>query len=130
MASHQVRCDHDSRDTPMPSPSSRRPKTRRTASRSLLLERLEEREVPTTFTVLNLQDAGAGSLRRAILDANASPGADAIHFGVAGTIRLTTAALPAVTDPVVIDGTTAPGFAGTPVVEVDFNRFRGLRFVS
>ena len=27
-----------------------------------------------------------------------------------------------------IDGTTAPGFAGTPVVEVNFNNFGGLQF--
>jgi hypothetical protein len=28
-----------------------------------------------------------------------------------------------------IDGTTAPGFAGTPVGEVDFNGFDGPRFI-
>ena len=44
------------------------------------LERLEDRTVPTTFTVGNLADSGLGSLRAAIADANATPGADVIRF--------------------------------------------------
>ena len=35
------------------------------------LEALEDRCLPSTFTVLNTADGGAGSLRQAILDANA-----------------------------------------------------------
>jgi parallel beta-helix repeat protein len=80
------------------------------------------------FTVLNLNNSGTGSLRQAILNANTHAGADAIDFNVAGTIRLTTGALPTITGNVDIDGTTAPGFATTPVVEVDFNHFGGLVF--
>ncbi len=42
-----------------------------------------------TFTVTNLLDDGsAGSLRKAITDANASGGADTISFTVSGTITL------------------------------------------
>ncbi|MEO8676541.1 MAG: hypothetical protein ABI569_13255, partial [Casimicrobiaceae bacterium] len=43
-----------------------------------------------TFTVTNLNDAGLGSLRQAVLDSNAMAGADTIVFqtGVAGTIAL------------------------------------------
>lgn len=43
-----------------------------------------------TFTVINLNDSGPGSLRQAILDANANPGTDTIEFGagVTGTITL------------------------------------------
>jgi hypothetical protein len=89
---------------------------------------LEDRTVPSTFTVLNLNDGGAGSLRVAITDANANPGPDLISFGVAGTIRLTTGALPDITETVDIDGTTAPGFTGAPAVAVDYNGFGGLRF--
>ncbi len=45
--------------------------SRRTQTRARLsLEQLEDRTVPTTFTVLNTLDSGAGSLRQAILDAN------------------------------------------------------------
>ncbi len=54
------------------------------------LDFLEDRTVPTTFTVSNLADSGAGSLRSAIMAANSNPGADAIQFapGLKGTITL------------------------------------------
>ena len=94
----------------------------------LSVEQLEDRSVPSTFDVLNLNDQGAGSLRQAILGANAHIGSDTIEFKVAGTIRLTTGALPAVNGMVNIDGTAAPGFAGTPTIEVNYNRFGGLHF--
>jgi hypothetical protein len=76
----------------------------------------------TTFTVSNTNDAGAGSLRQAILDANANPGADIIDFNINGVGPHTiqpVSALPSITDPVVIDGTSEPDFAGTPMVELD-----------
>jgi len=107
-----------------------RRKVERKPKLALAVEQLESRTVLSTFTVTNLKDHGAGSLRRAILDANAHAGPDVIQFNVAGTIKLTTAALPAITGKVDIDGTTAPGFAGTPVIEIDFNQFAGLRFNS
>ena len=37
-----------------------------------------------TFTVTNTSDSGAGSLRQAILDANANPGLDTIAFDIPG----------------------------------------------
>jgi predicted outer membrane repeat protein len=54
------------------------------------LEPLEGRALPSTFVVANLNDSGAGSLRQAVLDANASPGADVIRFAhtLRGTIPL------------------------------------------
>jgi hypothetical protein len=58
----------------------------------LSLERLEDRTVPSTFTVGNLADSGLGSLRQAVLDANGQPGADVIRFAPEardGTIVLT-----------------------------------------
>ncbi len=116
--------------SPLPRRRGTRTPQRNRTPLTLAVERLEDRLVPSTFTVTNLQDVGQGSLRRAVLNANAHPGADVIAFDVAGTIRLTTGALPALTDKVNVDGTTAPGFAGTPLVEVDFNRFAGLRFVA
>jgi hypothetical protein len=64
-----------------------------------------------------------------MLDANAHVGPDVINFSVAGTIQLTSGTLPAIsTGAVDIAGNTAPGFAGAPLVEVDFNHFAGLRF--
>ena len=66
----------------------------------------------STFTVTTAADSGAGSLRQAILDANAAAGADTITFNIAGagvhSIVLATA-LPTVTDVVTIDGYTQPG---------------------
>lgn len=75
-----------------------------------------------TFTVINVNDAGTGSLRAAIISANASAGADTIAFAIPGGgvhVIALTSALPAVTEAVTIDGTTQPGFAGAPLVELD-----------
>ena len=56
------------------------------------MERLDDRTVPSTFSVSSLADSGLGSLRQAILDANspAYPDADVINFasGLSGTINL------------------------------------------
>jgi len=65
-----------------------------------------------TFTVTTTADDGAGSLRQAITDANANAGADAIAFSIpgAGPHTLSPASdLPAVTDPVTVDGLTQSG---------------------
>ena len=87
-----------------------------------------------TFLVTTNADNGPGSLRQAILDANATPGPDAIHFSIGSgpkTIQLATA-LPTVTDTVDIDGTTQPGFSNRPVIEIVgfFTIPRGLDIVS
>jgi len=88
-------------------------------------ESLEARALLASYTVTNLLDAGTGSLRDAMIEANTNPGADEITFSVAGTIQLTSA-LPTITDTVTIDGSTAPGFASTPVITVDFAGETGL----
>jgi hypothetical protein len=74
-----------------------------------LLEILESRCLPSTFTVKNLNDAGLGSLRQAVLDANAHAGADTVVFrpGLEGTIRLTGGQI-TVSDPLTLLG---PGAA-------------------
>jgi len=56
--------------------------------RKLELLGLEERVVPANFTVINNSDSGAGSLRQAIIDANATAGNDIINFSITGTITL------------------------------------------
>ena len=65
------------------------------------------------FTVTNTSDLGPGSLHDAILEANAAPGADEIHFNIPGTgvqkIYVNRNGLPEITDPVTIDGYTQPG---------------------
>jgi hypothetical protein len=64
------------------------------------------------FVVTNTNDSGAGSLRQAILDANANPGADLVKFDIPGApphkIQPLTD-LPEITDPVTIDGYTQAG---------------------
>ena len=59
-----------------------------------------------TFTVTTTDDAGPGSLRQAVLDANGSPGADTIDFTVSGTITLGSGQI-TVTDELTIDGPSA-----------------------
>ena len=75
----------------------------------------------TTFVVTNTNDSGPGSLRQAILDANANAGSDLITFNIGSGLKTVTLAskLPEISDPVVIDGTTQPGFAGTPLIEIN-----------
>src|SRR5262245_51874433 len=59
---------------------------------------LENRITPSTYTVLNNNESGAGSLRHAISNSNSNPGADTIEFdptffGVPRTITLLTGEL-------------------------------------
>ncbi len=77
-------------------------------------------------TIVNsTADTGPGSLRQAMVAAQASPGLDTITFNIpgAGPHTITPSFnLPVMTNaggPVVIDGTTQPGYAGDPLVEID-----------
>jgi len=75
-----------------------------------------------TLTVTNPDDSGPGSLRQAILDANATPELETIAFNIPGappySLRPPTV-LPTISVPVFLDGTTQPGFVDKPVVELD-----------
>jgi hypothetical protein len=86
------------------------------------IDALEDRLTPATFFVTNTNASGAGSLRQAILDANAFSGGT-IKFNLPGTgvqtISPPSGDLPAITKPVLIDGTTQPGFAGQPLIEIE-----------
>jgi len=69
-----------------------------------------------------LCDAMECTLREAILLANATPGPARISFNILGGSPQTIAplsALPDITAPVTIDGTTQPGYAGTPIIELN-----------
>jgi photosystem II stability/assembly factor-like uncharacterized protein len=74
------------------------------------------------FLVTSANDHGSGTLRQAIMDANANPGMDTIVFNIPGTgvhtINLLLA-LPEIIDPVVIDAATQPDYAGTPLIELN-----------
>jgi methionine-rich copper-binding protein CopC len=75
----------------------------------------------TVLTVTSLADSGSGTIREAITLANGLPGRDEIRFNIPGTGPHTInlfSALPNITDPIIIDGTSEPGFAGTPIIEL------------
>jgi hypothetical protein len=89
----------------------------------LTLEALEDRFLLSVYAVINTNDNGQGSLRQAILDANANTTqANTIIFDIQGqgphTIR-PLSPLPTITNPVTIDATSQPGYAGTPLIELD-----------
>ena len=90
-----------------------------TAGAPHLARSLDERAV---FVVTTTADSGPGSLRQLIFDAGATPEVDTIRFSIPGpgvhTIRPATP-LPELLDPMTIDGTTQPGYAGTPLIEID-----------
>lgn len=80
------------------------------------------------FIVDNVNDAGVGSLRQAILDANANPGFDTIHFRIASEpdsdgmhVISLYALLPPITQIVMIDGASQPGYSpeSGPVIEIN-----------
>lgn len=76
-----------------------------------------------TFTVTNTNDSGPGSLRQAIIDSNSTPGGEpnVINFSI-GTGAQTISPLsplPTITARVIIDGTTQPGYAGKPIIEIE-----------
>jgi CSLREA domain-containing protein/uncharacterized repeat protein (TIGR01451 family) len=92
-----------------------RPQTRSTAEGGTL----------TVNTPLDVSDGPCSAqhctLREAIEQSNAAPGAERIAFALPGgvtTIR-PASALPPLTGPVVVDGTSQPGHAGTPLVRLD-----------
>src|SRR5215510_1183969 len=85
-----------------------------------------------TFTVTNTNDSGAGSLRQAILDANANAGPDTIDFAIPGSGVHTiapTSGLPTVTGPTTLDATTQPGYSGSPLVEIDATAAAGTFYL-
>ena len=112
-------------------------------ARRLRLEALEDRRLLAVVTVNTDNDVldgattsianliaspgldGVISLREAITAANNTPNVgdpDEIRFNIGGggpqTIQLQSA-LPAISDAVILDGTTQPGYAGAPIVELN-----------
>jgi len=97
-----------------------------------------------TFTVTNANDSGAGSLRQAILDGNATGGSDLVTFNIPGagvhTIALSTE-LPTITEQLYLAGFSQPGSSPNTLnmdddsvllIEVrgDGSMSRGLEFLS
>jgi Dockerin type I domain len=115
-------------------------RTRKSLRRQLLqpqFEALEERTLLATFAVLNQADLGEGSLRQAILDANATPGLDTIVFNISGPgvkIIQPASPLPVIAESVLLDATTQAGYVGTPLIELDgsniLNIQNGIAFAT
>ncbi len=101
----------------------RSPRRRQTSSFCLAAEVLEVRQLLSAVTVVNTSDGGAGSLRAAITQVNADtqPGVDTINFAIGTGVHtiIPLSALPTITHAVVIDGSSQPGFAGKPLIELD-----------
>ncbi len=65
---------------------------------------------------------GKCTLRAAIEEANANPGTDTVGFNIPGSGPYTISpsyGLDFISDPIIIDGTTQPGFSGTPIIELE-----------
>jgi hypothetical protein len=87
-------------------------------------EAVEDRTLLSTFVVNNTADSGAGSLRQAMLDSNATATGptNVIDFAIPGSGVQTIAPLtplPAITAGVLIDGASQPRYAGTPLIAID-----------
>jgi hypothetical protein len=89
------------------------------------VELLEGRLLLAVYTVTNTDDSGPGSLRQAILDSNADHMPDSILFNMPGSGVQTIEPLSPLPrlDPygsgLVIDGTSQPGYAAQPLIEVN-----------
>ena len=86
----------------------------------LAVEPLEERSLLQGMPLLvtTNADSGEGSLRAAIITANTLTGPTTIDFAIGSgpkTIAVLSP-LPAITAPVLLDGTSQPGFSGSPLI--------------
>ncbi|MEM7249513.1 MAG: right-handed parallel beta-helix repeat-containing protein, partial [Acidobacteriota bacterium] len=73
--------------------------------------------------------SGACTLRAALEEANRRPGPDTVLFALdpgGGFIIRPGSELPTIDDPVTIDGTSQPGHAGTPLIELDGSAATGF----
>ena len=90
---------------------------------------MEDRTLLASFLVINTGDSGPGSLRQAILDSDAATGGtNTIDFNIPGSGVQTIAplsALPAITQSVLIDGFSQPGYGETPLIELSGSQAGG-----
>lgn len=92
---------------------------------SIVLTTVAATTFAATFTVTNTNDSGPGSLRQAILDANASGASSTITFNLPLSRTIAVAsALPQINVPIAIDGRGGAS-AATPGVELIGNSITG-----
>jgi parallel beta-helix repeat protein len=98
---------------------------RKTQRQRVCLEVLEDRTLLSTYLVNTTADSGAGSLRQAILNADAQGGANTINIAIGSGVQTiqvgssTGQALPTITCSVTIDGTSQLGYNGSPLIELN-----------
>ena len=85
------------------------------------LESLEPRRLLATYTVTNTNDTGANSLRSAITQVDLDSTPDVIDFDIQHrAVHNRTGSFSAqITNPVLIDGTSEPNYAGQPLIRID-----------
>lgn len=127
MSPHWMGCPHPFRSPRAAGASRPRKRVLRLSATAVRAELLEGRVLLSTYVVTNLNDAGPGSLRDAITQANQGPGVDAIRFSrkLAGTIVLSSGKLQ-ISDALRISGpgataVTVSGNHQSAVFEVDAN---------
>jgi hypothetical protein len=90
---------------------------------------LEDRCLLSTYTVTSLADDGsAGTLRSVIQRVNSDSTPDVVDFALPGTapyVIRPLSGLPQITNSVTIDGTSQPGYAGPPIVEINGSQAGG-----
>lgn len=88
---------------------------------ALLAGIVAQPSLAAAYAVTSSADSGPGSLRQAILDANANDGADILTFSIGtGPVAISPhSPLPAITGTLTVDGTTQPGYSGAPIVELN-----------
>jgi uncharacterized repeat protein (TIGR01451 family) len=76
----------------------------------------------STFTVTNTNDSGPGSLRQALIDTaacNALPCTVAFNIGSGPFVIQPASSLPTIGSQIIVDGTSQPGYAGVPIIQLD-----------
>ncbi len=80
------------------------------------------RELLTGFVMTNTNDSGSGSLRQPITSAIGAAAQNVIIFAIRGSgphIITPLSALPTITNALMIDGTSQPGYSSTPLIELN-----------
>ncbi|MBC7783541.1 MAG: right-handed parallel beta-helix repeat-containing protein [Burkholderiales bacterium] len=92
----------------------------RTSAQAAVLESVESRQLFSTFIVTSTADAGTGTLRDALIKANKKSDADLIQFKIGSGVKSIAPSkpMPYIMYPVTIDGTSQPGYAGKPIIEL------------
>ena len=93
-----------------------------TGTFSRMQEPALQQKAGLTFTVVNTDDSGVGSLRWAIEEANASAGKDIIAFDIPGPgphVITPATSFVSFTQPVIVDGTTQLAQDGSPLIVLD-----------